>query len=154
MNVLFDTNILTRAAQRSHPQHNTALEAGDVLKNRGDELLLVPQVLYEFWVVCTRPPGENGLGLTTRQTHAELARLTKLFGFRADTPDIYPVWENLVNEFDVRGKSAHDARLVAAMKVHAIQAILSFDTAGFSRYPSITVINPDELVREISGRGA
>jgi predicted nucleic acid-binding protein len=36
---------------------------------------------------------------------------------------------------------AHDARLVAAMQVHGIGAILTFDKAGFSRYAGIEVVN-------------
>jgi hypothetical protein len=54
----------------------------------------------------------------------------------------YPVWENLVIQFRVSGKPAHDARLVAAMQVHGLTAILTFDRTGFSRYAGVEVVHP------------
>lgn len=59
-----------------------------------------------------------------------------------ETPEIYPVWESLVIQYHVIGKPAHDARLVAAMKVYGLTAILTFDRAGFSRYDDIEVVHP------------
>jgi predicted nucleic acid-binding protein len=43
------------------------------------------------------------------------------------------------------GKSAHDARLVASMRAHGLTAILTFDRTGFSRYPGIEVIHPEQV---------
>lgn len=45
-------------------------------------------------------------------------------------------------QHQVSGKPTHDARLVAAMQVHGVTAILTFDRAGFSRYPGIQVVHP------------
>jgi predicted nucleic acid-binding protein len=45
----------------------------------------------------------------------------------------------------VIGKPAHDARLVAAMQVHGLTAILTFDRTGFSRYPGVEVIHPEQV---------
>jgi predicted nucleic acid-binding protein len=73
---------------------------------------------------------------------AELTRLKRMFFLLPDTPAIYPVWERLVAQHQVSGKPAHDARLVAAMKVHGLTGILTFDRSGFSRFPSIEVVNP------------
>ena len=39
-------------------------------------------------------------------------------------------------------KPAHDARLVAAMHVHGLTTILTFDRTGFSRYAGIEVLHP------------
>jgi predicted nucleic acid-binding protein len=41
-------------------------------------------------------------------------------------------------------KPAHDARLVAAMQVHGLTAILTFDKTGFSRFADIEVVHPDD----------
>jgi predicted nucleic acid-binding protein len=65
-----------------------------------------------------------------------------MFDLLPDTPAIYPVWESLVIQYRVSGKPAHDARLVAAMRVHGLAAILTFDRAGFSRYAGIEVVHP------------
>lgn len=55
MDVLPDTNILARCIEPTHPHHQLANDAIAALVNRGDRLCLVPQVLYEYFVVCTRP---------------------------------------------------------------------------------------------------
>jgi predicted nucleic acid-binding protein len=44
--------------------------------------------------------------------------------------------------YQVSGKPAHDARLVAAMHVHGLTSILTFDKTGFTRYAGIEVVNP------------
>jgi len=146
MTVLFDTNILTRAAQPGHALQEIALKAGDILKTRGETLCVVPQVLYEFWSVATRPPGENGLGLTTAEARAELARIKQLFSVLAETPAILFHWERLVFAHEVKGKSTYDARLVACMKAHNVSHVLTFNAQDFARYPGISVLSPETLI--------
>ena len=68
-----------------------------------------------------------------------------MFLFLPETPAIYPAWEALVTRYQVVGKPAHDARLVAAMRVHNLSAILTFDRTGFSRYPGIEVVHPEQV---------
>ena len=132
--------------QPSHPQREIARNAITALAGRGRELHLVPQNLMELWVVATRPASQNGLGLSTGEAASELTRLKSLFPLLPDTPAIYPVWESLVVQYQVSGKSAHDARLVAAMQVHGLTGILTFDRAGFSRYAGIDVVHPTDVV--------
>jgi predicted nucleic acid-binding protein len=78
--------------------------------------------------------------------HFELTRLKSLFPLLPDTPAIYPAWERLVVQYQVSGKSAHDARLVAAMQVHRLTGILTFDRTGFARYAGIEVLHPADVV--------
>ena len=98
----------------------------EVLSKRGQDLHIVAQNLIELWVVATRPVAQNGLGLAPQSAEAELKRIKTMFAFLPETPAIYPVWESLVTRHKVLGKSAHDARLVAAMQVHGLTAILTF----------------------------
>src|SRR5947199_3137916 len=114
MNVLVDTNILGRIVELGHSQHAAAVDAVDALKNRGDVPCVVPQALYEFWAVATRPVAANGLGLSVAQAVTELTRLKGLIPLLSDTPGIYSAWERLVLLHSVIGKNAHDVRLVAA----------------------------------------
>ena len=125
-----------------HPQRETARVAIKALAARGHELHLVPQNLVELWVVATRPVSQNGLGLSITEATSELTRLKMMFPLLPDTPAIYPVWESLVIQYQVFGKPAHDARLVAAMRVHGLTSILTFDKTGFSRYAGIEVMHP------------
>ena len=68
-----------------------------------------------------------------------------MFELLPETPSIYAVWESLVIQHQVYGKPAHDACLVAAMRVHGLVAILTFDKAGLSRYPGIEVVDPQQV---------
>ncbi len=146
MNVLLDTNVLGRMAEPAHPQCQVAHDAADAIRRRGDVPCLVPQILYELWVVVTRPAAQNGFGLTPQQAEAELNRIEKLFPLIADTAAIYSEWKRLVTGHQVTGKNAHDARVVAAMIVHGITHILTFNTADFARYPGITAVEPSSVL--------
>ena len=112
---------------------------------KGHALYVVPQNLVEFWVVATRPISQNGLGMTTGAADRELDRLKKTFRLLPETRELYSVWEALVTRYQVSGKPAHDARLVAAMIVHGLRSILTFDTKGFSRYAEIDVVHPADV---------
>ena len=45
----------------------------------------------------------------------------------------------------VSGQKVHDARLVAAMNVHDVKTILTFDVDDFSRYRFIRVLHPEDV---------
>ena len=143
MRTLVDTNVLVRLVQLGHPLQAVALAAVHALNGRGHDLCVVPQVIYEFWVACTRPTAVNGLGMEPGAVKAEIDRGRPLFPLVADIGEIYDEWERLVVEYAARGKPAHDARLVAAMRVHGVPALLTFNTADFARYSDIGILSPD-----------
>jgi len=143
--VLIDTSALLRILQIQSPQYETVARAVEILPRRGRELHIVPQNLVELWAVATRPLAQNGLGLSSQQAEVELSRFKDMFTLLPETPEIYPAWESLVTRYRVIGKPAHDARLVAAMKVHGLTAILTFDKSGFARYDGIEVIDPSTV---------
>lgn len=146
MNYLVDTNILTRLAEPGHAMHRPALDAVKLLVSRGHKLHIVPQNLYEFWVVSTRPTSVNGLGKTAAEAAAELTSLKALFLWLDETPAMYGVWERLVASTPVLGKNAHDARLVAAMTVHGLAHLLTFNAQDFGQYPAMTAVTPTEVL--------
>jgi predicted nucleic acid-binding protein len=125
-----------------HP--DTVAATSHLLKN-GEELYGFPQNLIEFWAVATRPAGANGLGMTTAQAETELARVKSLFRLLPDTPEIYSEWETLVVRHGVSGKNTHDARIVAAMIVHGMSDLLTFNTGDFKRYPGINIVSPADV---------
>ncbi len=146
MSVVLDTNILTRAAQPAHPSHSQTLDALTALKMQGEYLYIVPQNLYEFWVVATRPESANGLAMSIAQAEAELSSIKKLFHLLNDTSEIYLEWEKLVLRYSVIGKSAHDARIVAAMTAHGITQLLTFNADDFKRFSDIVVLTPASVL--------
>ncbi len=143
--MLVDTSVLLRTLQPLHPQREVVRSAIKELTARSRELHIVPQTLVELWVVATRPIERNGLGMSPASVAPEVARLKSIFLLLPETSAIYPLWEALVVQYQVSGKPAHDARLVAAMQAHGLAAILTFDKTGFSRYPGIQVLHPAEV---------
>ena len=140
--ILVDSNVLLRRAKPTDPLYPTAMTAVYKLTIAGRSLFVVPQSLFEFWVVATRPLANNGLGMSVPECHRELTRVRNTFPVLFDEKSILDEWERIVLVHHCTGKPAHDARLVAAMKVHLIPSILTFNVADFQRYPGITVIDP------------
>lgn len=145
MNYLVDTNILLRSSQRTHPMSAIADNAVSTLLTQGEILCVVPQNLIEFWAVATRPLVSNGLELTIEQAQKEIAQLKTVLKLLPDTPDIFNEWEKLVIQHQVIGKPTHDARLVAAMNVHKLTHLLTFNTNDFKRFTSITAVDPSSI---------
>jgi predicted nucleic acid-binding protein len=147
---LVDTNILSRMAEPGHAMSQAALDSTRALGLQGHALYVVPQNLYEFWVVCTRPQANNGLGKSVTETVMELAKVKTLFTLLDDPPALYPAWEQLVTAHAIAGKIAHDARLVAAMVVHGLTHLLTFNDADFRRFTGITVLTPAAVLASLS----
>jgi predicted nucleic acid-binding protein len=119
-----------------------AVNAIILLRDRDEEIYIVPQNLIEFWNVCTRPIERNGFGFTVTQAEAEVNRLKALFPLLLDRETIYQEWERLVVRHRVMGVNVHDTRLVAAMLVHGLTHILTFNIRDFARYSEITAVHP------------
>lgn len=151
MRILLDTNILARLIQRSHPQHDLARSAVRAARLRDDQLFIVPQILYELWVICTRPVAQNGLGMSAREALIELAGIRQLVILRRDERAILPAWERLVQLHEVRGKRAHDPRLVAAMLRHSLTHVLTFNADDFRGFSEVQLLTP-HAAGDISGK--
>lgn len=148
MNYLVDTNILLRLADRNHPQHPIIRKAIRLLRTSRHSLYTTPQNCAEFWNVATRPSDKNGLGFDIEKTAKVLRLYERLFPVIPDSPDIYSEWKRLVKDFQVKGVQVHDARLVAAMKAHGLNHILTFNVKDFKRYQveGIKAVSPQYLV--------
>lgn len=147
MTFLVDANVPLRMAEPGHAQNKPARDAVAALSGCGHELIVVPQSLYEFWVVCTRPRDVNGLGRTVSEAAAELTVLRSMFRLVYDTPAVYAEWERLVVAHGVSGKPAHDARLAAAMLAHGVGHLLTFNAADFQRFTAVTAHTPDAVAK-------
>ncbi len=146
MKVLLDTNILVRLAVSAHPTHTDAVAAVHKIRQRGDQPAIVPQVLYEYWVVATRPTSQNGLGLTPSDARQAIDEFLKSIILLRDERGIFANWLADVTDLAISGKRAHDARMVAAMQRHGLQQIVSFNKSDFSDFPNIAVFAPNEVV--------
>lgn len=144
MRYLLDTNILTRLSNRSDTEHAVVAQAIHALVQQGHTLCLVPQTIYEFWTVASRPANVNGLGLSINLLRDEVDSYLSAFEFYEDTPQIFPTWLDLVTINSVSGKPTHDARLAAAYLVHGFDALLTRNTDDFKRF-KINVIHPKDV---------
>lgn len=142
---LLDTNGLLRWAFPQEPLHPLMNAAMDVLQERRERVYITPQVLIEFWNVCTRPRDANGFGYHPETAHAEVHRILPFFHLAPDTPEVFGEWLRLVSTAGVSGVQVHDARLVAVMRVHGISHILTLNPSHFTRYPGITVRSPHDV---------
>jgi predicted nucleic acid-binding protein len=142
--VLVDSNVLVFAVQQGHPWHEEAIRALESFLTADEQTCVFLQNLAEFWNVCTRPAEKNGLGLAVEETERRLGNLDSIVTVIHDTPAVYPVWRRLLVRHAVKGVQVHDARLVAGMKVHRIERILTYNPDDFKRYDGIIAIHPRE----------
>src|SRR6185436_5023473 len=117
---LLDTNVLLRAAQLEAADHTIATSAISSLAARGEDLVLTPQILIEFWSVATRPIDVNGLGWSAQLVDEEVTRLLDQFPILVDRPEVFAHWLQIVRSHEVKGRKVHDARLLAIMRAHRV----------------------------------
>jgi len=146
MRILLDTNILLRAVPPFDADQAAVNAALRRLHAASHRLTIVPQVLYEYWVVATRPINNNGLGMTSSAADEAVERWIEVFYLVRDEHVIFEIWRELVRDYDVKGKNAHDARLVAAMRRHEIGTLLTFNDADFKRFKDIRILTPASVL--------
>jgi len=142
---LVDTNILLRIARRDDPDHGIVDMALARLAEAGSILYFTHQNIAEFWNVATRPADRNGFGLTPVDADRQVRAIEKGMLLLPDSKAVYHEWRRLVVAHSVSGVQVHDARLAAAMKIHAVTHLLTLNTDDFTRYPHITAIHPGTL---------
>lgn len=145
MKYLLDTNILLRLVDLNHPHHKEASEALKTLRRQNSAFYILLQNISEFWNVCTRPADRNGLGFSIARTDSHLKRFERFFTILPDTGEVYRNWRELVVSYSVSGIQVYDAKIVAAMKAHNIQNLLTFNAVDFKRYTDIKAVQPKDV---------
>jgi predicted nucleic acid-binding protein len=141
VSVLVDSNVLLRQVEPGHAHHRAAVDSTSRLMLSGEPVHVTAQNIAEFWATATRSPAHNGLGLAVTVAAAALDHIERVFVLLPDHPAIYDQWKRLVMTHRVIGNQVYDARLVAAMMVHGVARILTFNAGDFTRY-GIEVIHP------------
>ena len=75
----------------------------------------------------------------------EAGKIEVIFTVAPDSAQIYPEWRRIVRECGVSGVHVHDARLAAAMVVHGISHVLTFNVGDFARFPGVTAVHPADV---------
>lgn len=139
---LLDSNILIRWVQRTDADYALVASALDSLSRKEATLCYTSQNLGEFWNACTRPADRNGFGLTPQETDRRAKFIESNLQFLPDSLAVHQEWRRLLVAHDVSGVQVHDARLVAAMRVHGVERILTFNDRDFARYSDIEAVHP------------
>jgi predicted nucleic acid-binding protein len=146
---LIDTNILLRWVKPDDRDHTLVRKTIHHLLRRGAILSYTSQNVAEFWNVCTRPLGQNGFGLSPQDADSRACLFEGKLRLLPDSLAVHQEWRRLIVQHGVRGVHVHDARLVAAMHVHTVQRILTFNDTDFTRFSTIEALHPRSLAARI-----
>jgi predicted nucleic acid-binding protein len=145
MHALFDSNILLRWQEPNHPDQLLVAAAVDRLLNSGADPCCTSQNLGELWNVLTRPADRNGYGLSPAQADRRTRSIESRIQLLPCTPEEHFEWRRLLVAHNISGVQVHDARIAAAMHVHGVRRILTFNTRDFERFDDIEAMHPTEL---------
>src|ERR1700722_297249 len=112
MRILLDTNILLRLSEKSNAHHSIALSCLKRLAGGGYVFCIASQTIAEFLAVATRPIANHGLGMIPGDAEAELSKVSSALEVLYDSPLVLAELCKLVTDYQVIGKSVHDAKLV------------------------------------------
>ena len=144
---LVDTNVLLRLVKPDDRDYPLVRSAVQQLWAVGEDLCYTSQNLAEFWNTCTRPAERNGYGLSIPEADHRARRVEDQITFLEDSKAVHLEWRKLLVAYSVSGAQVHDARLVAAMHVHQVTHLLTFNTRDFVRYTGIVPVHPQSVER-------
>lgn len=144
---LVDSNVLLRWVKPDHRDYPAIVSATDAILRRNGILCYTSQNVGEFWNACTRPVDRNGYGLSLQKTDRLAKTFEEKLRFLPDSIAIHEEWRRALVSHSVSGVQVHDARLVAAMRVHAVKRILTFNDKDFARYTDIEAVHPRSVSR-------
>lgn len=84
----------------------------------------------------------NGYGLSPQDTDRRARFFEERLRLLPDSLAVHDEWRALLVTHGVSGVQVHDARLVAAMRVHSVKRILTFNDRDFVRYTDIEAVHP------------
>jgi predicted nucleic acid-binding protein len=145
---LVDTNVLLRFVKPDDSDYSMLRSSIRMLWLDGDDLCYTSQNLAEFWNTCTRPVERNGYGLSIPEVDRRARFVEEQFTFLEDNKAVHQEWRSLLVTRSVSGMQVHDARLIAAMHVHQVSHLLTFNTRDFVRYAGITLVHPRSIEQQ------
>jgi predicted nucleic acid-binding protein len=90
--ILLDTNIVIHGNQPGSPHYNTITQRLIEFAENAEDLIICPQVLYELYVVATRPIAQNGLGISSDEASAKIENLIDTYTFINDPDNLFSTW--------------------------------------------------------------
>ena len=84
----------------------------------------------------------NGYGLSPQETDRLAKTFEEKLRLLPDSLSVHEEWRSILITHSVSGVQVHDARLVAAMRVHRVKCILTFNDKDFARYTDVAAVHP------------
>lgn len=136
--VFLDTNILVYLANEDSPFHQRAVTRFKKLAGEC-ELWISRQVLREYAVVMTRA-GTIEKPLSPKEVATDIEQWEDIFQVADETEAVTRILVELIKEYDIKGKSIHDANIIATMKANMIENLFTLNANDFKKFSNVELI--------------
>ena len=143
--IFVDTNVFLSATDKDREGHRKSLEFLNSGLNGEVSLFICGQIIREYLVVATRPPENNGLGLTSSAARENVNRFLEVAGLLDETRESMNFLLEFVKTKRLKGKRIHDANILAVMKAHGVRRLYTYNPDHFKNF------GPEFSVEEIHG---
>ncbi len=133
---IVDTNVLVYSTVTGNPWHQQARRWLATLQKEALRLCVTTQILREYLVVLTRGTVFEK-SLTVDQVLAQIEVLLPGLTVLDEPLATAELLRTLVRRYQVRGKSIHDANVVAVMLTHGVRRLATYNQADFVRFDEI-----------------
>ena len=147
---LIDSNVLLRWLKPDDRDYPVVVAAIDAILKSGAVLCYTSQNVAEFWNTCTRPVDRNGYGLSPQEADRRARFFEEKLQLLPESLTVHHEWRKLLVTHSVSGVQVHDARLVAAMRIHGVKRILTFNHKDFARYAEVEAVHPRTTSSELA----
>ena len=135
---MVDTNVLVYITVNPNPWYNVARQWLDRLFNEGFELCISSQIAREYLVVLTRGDVFEQ-NFTPEEATRELDAILSVFALLDESERSVSYLSDLMQSYHIRGKSIHDANIVATMLAHGVKRLATYNSDDFRRFEEITL---------------
>jgi len=136
--VFLDTNILVYLANEDSPFHHRVVPRFKKLAGEC-ELWISRQVLREYAVIMTRT-GTVEKPLSPKEVAADIEQWEGIFQIADETEEVTRILVELIKEYDIKGKSIHDANIIATMTANMIENLFTFNADDFKKFTNVELI--------------
>ncbi len=96
------------------------------------------------------PSTRTGYPLSPQETDRRANFFEEKLRLLPDNLAVHEEWRKLLVTAGVSGVQVHDARLAAAMRVHGVKRILTFNDRDFARYRDVEAVHPRAVRHEMT----
>jgi predicted nucleic acid-binding protein len=147
---LLDSNILLRWVKPDHNDYPLVVSAIEGILRRDGELCYTSQNVAEFWKRVPAPSTVTATLFPPQETDRRTKFFEEKLRLLPDSLAVHEEWRKLLVTYGVSGVQVHDARLAAAMRVHGVKRILTFNDRDFARYRDIEAVHPRAVKHEMA----